>query len=75
MNPLEYIGLAASCMVIISFLFKSPKWIRAVNIVGALLFVIYGCLIQAWSVVACNGILFIIQIVYLAKILVEERKK
>jgi hypothetical protein len=74
MNPIEYLGISASVMVVISFLFKSPKWIRAVNIIGALLFIIYGYLISAWSVVICNFILLIIQTVYLLNIMQKEKE-
>ena len=63
----EIIGTIASFIVLISFLMKGEKPIRLVNIVGALLFVIYGVLINAFSVWFLNGALVIIHIIKLIK--------
>lgn len=40
----EEIGTIASIIVLISFLCKSERKIRIINIIGALLFVVYGAL-------------------------------
>ena len=63
----EILGTAASVLVLISFLMKGEKKIRIINIVGALLFVIYGVLIKAFSVWLLNGILILIHIYKLIK--------
>ena len=63
----EFIGILASVLVLISFIFKNEKQIRMVNILGALCFVIYGLLIGAFSVWFLNGILVIIHILYIIK--------
>ena len=63
----EIIGTCASLIVLVSFLMKGEKSIRLVNIVGAILFVIYGLLIGAFSVWFLNGALVLIHIYKLIK--------
>lgn len=63
----EIIGTCASLIVLISFLMKGEKYIRLVNIIGAILFVIYGILIGAFSVWFLNGALVLIHIYKLIK--------
>lgn len=77
----EVLGTIASIIVLISFLMKDEKGIRRVNVVGALVFVIYGIGINAFSVWFLNGMLFIIHIYKLIKMrnggnnYVSDRKK
>lgn len=63
----EMIGTIASVIVLISFLMKGEKKIRVINIVGAIMFVIYGILIKAFSVWFLNGMLLVIHLVKLVK--------
>ena len=63
----EIIGTLASVLVLMSFLFSGEKKIRTVNIFGAVLFVIYGALINAFSVCFLNGILLIVHAIKLFK--------
>lgn len=63
----EVLGTIASIIVLISFLMKDEEGIRKVNIVGALVFTIYGLGIGAFSVWFLNGMLFIIHIYKLRK--------
>ena len=67
----ELIGLLATVFVLISFLANNEKKIRQINIVGAVLFIVYGVLINAPSVYILNGALFFIHIYKLRKI--DER--
>ena len=69
----EILGTIASIIVLISFLMKDEKGIRKVNIIGALVFVIYGIGISAFSVWFLNGALFIIHIYKLIKMKKEGR--
>ena len=64
---IEWVGVAASLLVLCSFLLKGEKQIRRVNILGALTFVIYGILIKAFSVYVLNGALILIHIYKLNK--------
>lgn len=67
MSWYEAIGIAGTVFVLLSFLMKDLKKVRIINIIGAVLFVIYGLLIDALSTWLLNGVLVIIHIVYLFK--------
>ena len=63
----EIIGIVATLFVLLSFLFTAEKRIRQINIIGAILFVIYGVIIGALSVYILNGALILIHIFKLYK--------
>ena len=42
----EYIGYLASIVIMISFLMKNMITLRTVNLIGGLLFIIYGVLLS-----------------------------
>ena len=58
----ELIGTLASIIVLISFIVKGEKNIRLINIIGALMFVVYGLLINAFSIWFLNGMLILIHL-------------
>lgn len=64
---IEILGTIASCVVLVSFLCKNAKHIRMVNILGALLFVVYGAILGAFSVWFLNGALVIVHVYNLYK--------
>ena len=64
-NSIEILGLIATLFVLVSFLFKEQKITRCINIVGCIFFVIYGLLLNAWSVWLLNGTLIFIHIYFL----------
>ncbi len=64
----EILGTIASILVLISFLMKNEKGIRAVNIFGAFMFVIYGLGIGAFSVWFLNGTLCLVHVYRLYKL-------
>ena len=61
----EIWGIVATLFVLTSFLCNEEKYIRMVNIVGALIFVGYGLALQAHSVWLLNGILVAIHVIKL----------
>jgi hypothetical protein len=63
----ELIGITGTLFVLLSFLMKDLTKVRIINIVGAILFVVYGLVIGALSTWLLNGILVIIHIIYLYK--------
>lgn len=67
MDWVEIIGLLGTVFVLISFLMKDVRKIRYVNIIGAVLFVVYGAIINAISTWVLNGALVIVHIVFLIK--------
>lgn len=65
---IEILGTIATIFVLISFLMRGEKKIRIINIIGAMIFVIYGFLINAFSVWLLNGSLCVIHIYKLFKL-------
>ena len=64
---IEVLGILASVIVLISFTMPNEKLIRMTNIIGAILFVIYGIFVNAFSVWFLNGILCFVHIYKLLK--------
>ncbi|NNI44466.1 YgjV family protein [Pasteurella multocida] len=61
-NVNELLGYAAGLLVAISFLFKNIIFIRVINGIGAILFVIYALCIDAYPVAGLNAFLVLIHI-------------
>lgn len=66
----EIIGIIASVILIVAMSFRSttPKkniLMRAINIIGSILFVVYGFLIPAYSTAGLNIAIIIVNIVYI----------
>ena len=59
---MEIIGILAGIVVLLSFIPKDLKYIRIINIIGCILFVIYGIGINSISIWLTNGILGVIHI-------------
>ena len=68
----EIIGILASVIIIISFLFNDGLKIRIINSIGGVIFLIYGILIGSVSTIFLQAALIIIQI---TKIIKEIAKK
>jgi hypothetical protein len=64
---LEYIGYAASLIILVSLLMSSVKKLRWINLFGSLTFVVYGFLIKAYPVAILNIGTLGINIYYLIK--------
>jgi|GEM_PF-2100625 len=65
MKSVEFIGLCASVLVLISFTMRRILAIRIINIGACITFVVYGLLIGALSVWLLNGLLIFVHIYYL----------
>ena len=63
----ELIGTLASVIVLLGFTQKENKTIRAINIIGCILFVIYGLLINAFSIWFLNATLILIHVYHIEK--------
>ncbi|GJH43517.1 YgjV family protein [Pasteurella canis] len=61
-NVNELLGYIAGLLVAISFLFKNIVFIRVINGIGAIFFIIYALRIQAYPVAGLNTFLVIIHI-------------
>lgn len=64
---LEYIGYAASLIILVSLLMSSVKKLRWINLFGSLTFVVYGFLIKAYPVAILNIGTVGINVYYLIK--------
>ena len=71
----EIIGLVAGCFILLSFLMKGVKWIRIVNIIGAIGMVIYGATINSLTTIIINGTLVIIHLIFLTRDSINKIKK
>ena len=69
----EVIGYLGSLFVLASFILKDIKWIRIVNIVGAVFFVIYGVYTETWATAFMNFALVLVHIFYLVKMHLDSR--
>lgn len=64
-NILEWIGYSASVIIALSMTMSSIVKFRWINLIGALLFSIYGFLIGAWPVGFLNGFIVLTDAYYL----------
>jgi len=63
----EILGILATLFIVIAFCMNNKKWIRILDSIVALLFVIYGILISSFSVSLLNGIVILVNIYKLIK--------
>ncbi len=64
----SYFGYAASFFIVLSFILKDLKKVRFVNVIGCILFVIYGIFSgMLWPIIIPNAILCFIQAYHLLK--------
>ena len=55
---IEWLGWAATGVFVGSYFFARPSWLRAAQMLGALLWVTYGVLINASPVIVANVLVF-----------------
>lgn len=63
----EIIGIVATLFIIASFLTKDLIKVRIVNLVGSVIFIVYGVLIHSWSTAILNVVMIIVHLVYLLR--------
>ena len=63
----EIIGIVATLFIIASFLTKDLIKVRIVNLVGSVIFIVYGVLIHSWSTAILNAVMIIVHLVYLLR--------
>ena len=71
----EWLGLLASAFILASFLTNNQVKTRLINMVGCVVFVVYGFILPAYSTAFMNGALFIVHIVYLTKDYLKTKKE
>ena len=55
---IECLGWAATCIFVASYFFAKPTRLRAIQMLGALLWITYGVLIGALPVIIANLLVF-----------------
>ena len=65
MSTAEWVGYAASAVVMASFLLGDMKRLRIVNTMGCLLFVAYGALLKEWPIIITNVFIVLVNAYYL----------
>lgn len=68
----ELIGYLASIVILIGFTFKGESKIRTINMIGSLLFIMYGLLIKAYPVALLNALTILVNVRALIKTRNEE---
>lgn len=64
----EYIGYLASIVIMISFLMKNIITLRTINLIGGLLFIVYGVLLSmSIPIIATNTFVVGVNFYYLVK--------
>jgi preprotein translocase subunit SecF len=69
---IEVLGIIATLFILASFVLSGESKIRSINIIGSILFVIYGIIIGSISVWLLNGALIL---VHIYKIIKLKKKK
>lgn len=72
---LELFGYLGTALVLLSFIMKDIKWLRAINMAGGFISLIYAIAVNTMPVVVLNASLITINGIQLMRILREERKK
>jgi|GEM_PF-461029 len=76
----EIIGIIATLLILVSMLFhtltyKGSLYMRILNIIGSVVFVIYGALLPAISTAVLNGALIVINGYHLYKLIKEHKNQ
>jgi hypothetical protein len=54
----DYLGWIATAVFVSSYFFRQAAWLRAAQMLGASLWIVYGVMIGAIPVVVANGLVF-----------------
>ena len=71
---LEIFGYFGTALVLLSFIMRDIKWLRAVNMAGGLISLIYAICVSAMPVVVLNASVITINGIQLIRIFRQERE-
>jgi uncharacterized protein with PQ loop repeat len=64
----EWVGYAASLVLMISFLMKNINTLRIINSIGAILFIAYGIMLAiSWPIIITNTFILGVNVYFLNK--------
>ena len=69
---LEILGYVASALIVLSLAMTSVVRLRIISLIGSVAFTVYGILIDALPVALTNGIIVVINAVYLYRLFTQE---
>lgn len=77
---IEIIGIVATLLIVVSMSFKTTTlkasiWMRITNIVGSVVFVVYGALLPAISTAILNSILIVVNTYHLIMLIKQKNKE
>lgn len=75
----ELVGITGSALIAISMMFKTTtdngvKWLRIFNLIGSIVFVIYGIMLPAYSTIILNLVCVVLNVKGLVNIIQKIRK-
>ena len=75
----EIIGITATLFILVSMLFntlsfKGSLFMRILNIIGSMIFVVYGILLPAISTAVLNAVLIFVNGFHLIKLIKDNKK-
>lgn len=71
---LEIVGYLGSALIAISMMMRSVLRLRLLNLAGAVVLTIYALLIQAWPIVALDGLITVVNSYQIWRLLQERRR-
>ena len=71
---LEIFGYVGMALVLVSMMMTSVKWLRILNMSGAVICAVYGILTNTWPTACLNIGLLIVQMVQLYRLRLQEKK-
>lgn len=76
----EIVGISGSVLIAISMVFKTTTdkgvmYLRIFNLLGSIVFVVYGFMLPAYSTIVLNCVCVVLNIIGLVKIIQKIRKE
>ena len=71
----EWLGIVASAIVLVSFLTSNQIKTRIINLVGCIVFIIYGLSLPAYATAFMNLAILVVHIVFLTKHFIKQHKE
>ena len=76
---IEILGIVATLFILVGFCFKTMTFwgsffLRFLNIIGSIVFVVYGILLPAYATAILNAALIVVNSYYLIVLVVNKKK-
>lgn len=72
---IEWVGYLASILIALSMFMKNIIKLRFINLIGCILFTIYGFIIKAYPVAIVNTVISFTNIYYIYKMVNESKEE